>query len=46
VDKEFIAALRRLQLQAQSAGRPLLTYLLGMAELEAQGSETKRRKLS
>jgi hypothetical protein len=36
MDKDFLAALRRLKQQAAEAERALLSHLLSMAELEAK----------
>jgi len=44
MDKQFIATLRALKLQAQSTGNVMLSYLLGMAELEAEGFKTKKKQ--
>ena len=39
MDKEFLATLRRLKKEAQDAQQAFLTYLIGMAELEAKHSK-------
>ena len=36
MDKDFLAALRRLRKQATESEQTLLSYLIGMAEIEAK----------
>ena len=38
MNKEFLAALRRLKKQAAEADKTFLSYLIGMAEIEAKNT--------